>query len=64
MVEGRGSQSGQEWTRAALVRMAPFMTCPQCEVIGGLRLEWNAMVGVYSCEACGVSPVTEPILPD
>jgi hypothetical protein len=36
-----------------LARLAPTMACPNCEVVGGLRLEWRGVRGLFSCHCCG-----------
>jgi hypothetical protein len=51
-LEVRPVGRGPEWSRGALARMAESMTCPECHVVGGLRLEWNGAFGAFSCEAC------------
>ena len=50
--EVQEAAKGPEWSRGALARMAQSMRCPECQVVGGLRLEWNGALGVFSCEAC------------
>jgi hypothetical protein len=54
-LEVQAAVRGPEWSRGALVRMAQSMRCPDCQVVGGLRLQWNGAVGSFSCEACSPS---------
>ena len=51
--ELRGRQTGREWSRQAIARMAPTMRCPQCFVVGGLRLDWAGDRGKFACHGCG-----------
>ena len=50
------ADTGPQWHRDALTRLAQTMVCTSCGVVG-LRLEWKDDRGVYSCATCGSSGV-------
>ncbi len=45
-----------------LALMAHTMTCPECGVVGGLRLEWKPDHGEFNCNSCGPLSSADPML--